>query len=145
MNTPKADCCATEQLARQAHLEALYEADGRHDPSHPSHGIYTGLFADRIEQLIAGDRAAANGHLPDRDAPLYAVLLPFIGRGLIEDPEAARAICAAWCRGTSSRLVWAVKRLEAEGDRPGQQPLIDGCGAISSWLLHEALRAELGE
>lgn len=34
-----------EQDARQAELEARYEADGRHDPAHPHHATYTGLVA----------------------------------------------------------------------------------------------------
>lgn len=34
-----------EQESRQAALEALYEADGRHDPAHPHHATYTGLVA----------------------------------------------------------------------------------------------------
>lgn len=38
-------CSPTEQQARQEQLEALYEADGRHDPAHPAHGLYTGLVA----------------------------------------------------------------------------------------------------
>lgn len=33
---------ATEQ-AKQDHLDALYEADGRGNPEHPLHGLYTGL------------------------------------------------------------------------------------------------------
>lgn len=37
------DCDPQEQNARQAQLEAWYEADGRTDPSHPMHGLYTGL------------------------------------------------------------------------------------------------------
>jgi hypothetical protein len=43
------DCDPTEQQARQDHLEALYEADGRHDPAHPMHSIYTGLMAQQQE------------------------------------------------------------------------------------------------
>jgi hypothetical protein len=38
------DCNAIEQQAVQDRLDALYEADGRHDPSHPMHGLYTGLI-----------------------------------------------------------------------------------------------------
>ena len=34
-----------EQSTRQAALEALYEADGRADRSHPHHATYTGLVA----------------------------------------------------------------------------------------------------
>jgi hypothetical protein len=30
--------------ARQDELERLYEADGRHDRSHPLHAHYTGLY-----------------------------------------------------------------------------------------------------
>lgn len=33
------------QDERQAALEALYEADGRADRSHPHHAVYTGLVA----------------------------------------------------------------------------------------------------
>jgi hypothetical protein len=32
-----------EQQARQERLDALYEADGRHDPKHSMHALYTGL------------------------------------------------------------------------------------------------------
>ena len=32
-----------EEQARQDHLDALYEADGRGNPEHPQHGLYTGL------------------------------------------------------------------------------------------------------
>lgn len=34
-----------EQAARQAELDRLYEADGRHDPAHPHHALFTGLVA----------------------------------------------------------------------------------------------------
>lgn len=34
-----------EQAARQAELDRLYEADGRCDPAHPRHAVYTGLVA----------------------------------------------------------------------------------------------------
>lgn len=36
-------CDPVVQGARQAELEALYHRDGRHDPEHPFHGLYTGL------------------------------------------------------------------------------------------------------
>jgi hypothetical protein len=142
---PVYTCDPIEQLQRQQHLELLYEVDGRSDPAHPAHGTYTGLFQQRISQLVVADRQAAVEHLPDCEAPLFSVLLPFIGRGLIEDPEAARAICAAWCRGTSSRLHWAMQRLQADEPKVGTGPVVDSCRAISGWLLHEAMRAELGE
>jgi hypothetical protein len=32
------------EQARQDKLEELYTADGRHDPSHPMHQLYTGLW-----------------------------------------------------------------------------------------------------
>ena len=38
------DCHPVEQQTRQELLEWLYELDGRHDPSHQSHALYTGLF-----------------------------------------------------------------------------------------------------
>lgn len=37
------DCNPAEQTARQDRLEELYRADGRHEQSHPMHGLYTGL------------------------------------------------------------------------------------------------------
>ena len=37
------DCNPIEQQARQDLLDAAYAADGRHDPSHAAHAIYTGL------------------------------------------------------------------------------------------------------
>jgi hypothetical protein len=36
-------CNPIEQQSRQDQLEALYAADGRHDPAHPAHATYTGL------------------------------------------------------------------------------------------------------
>jgi hypothetical protein len=38
------DCDPVEQQTRHDLLEWLYELDGRHDPTHQSHGLYTGLF-----------------------------------------------------------------------------------------------------
>lgn len=38
-------CDPVEQQARQDQLDALYQADGRHDPAHPAHATYTGLVA----------------------------------------------------------------------------------------------------
>lgn len=46
-------CNPTEQQARQDQLEALYEADGRHDPAHPSHGVYTGLWIADLQARAA--------------------------------------------------------------------------------------------
>jgi hypothetical protein len=43
MTTTTNDCDPNEQLARQNRLEDLYEADGRDNPDHPMHGLYTGL------------------------------------------------------------------------------------------------------
>ena len=37
------DCNPIEQEAIQAQLDAWYDMDGRHDPSHPMHSLYTGL------------------------------------------------------------------------------------------------------
>ena len=50
------DCNPVEQSARQQRLEEMYAADGRHDPAHPRHGVYTGLMeqerARQREELI---------------------------------------------------------------------------------------------
>lgn len=41
--TPNAADAVEVQQARQDRLEELYHQDGRQDPSHPMHGLYTGL------------------------------------------------------------------------------------------------------
>lgn len=43
------DCHPAEQQLVQDQLDAWYEADGRHDPSHPQHAHYTGL-ADKFRE-----------------------------------------------------------------------------------------------
>ena len=45
------DCDPAEQNARQDQLEAWYQADGRHDPAHPMHCLYTGLAAQHAEEV----------------------------------------------------------------------------------------------
>lgn len=47
------DCNPAEQNLIQERLEAWYEADGRHDPAHPMHSLYTGL-ADKYGQQADG-------------------------------------------------------------------------------------------
>lgn len=47
------NCDPTEQQERFERMEALYEADGRHDPAHPDHGIYSGLMRQQQEQEVA--------------------------------------------------------------------------------------------
>jgi len=37
-----------EDQERQQKLEELYEKDGRHDPSHPMHCLYTGLWQEYL-------------------------------------------------------------------------------------------------
>jgi hypothetical protein len=44
------DCCPIEQQAIQDRLDAWYEADGRHDPAHPMHALYTGLAEKFLHQ-----------------------------------------------------------------------------------------------
>ena len=46
------DCNPIEQQAVQDRLEALYEADGRHDPAHPMYGLYTGLTQAAQQQEV---------------------------------------------------------------------------------------------
>ena len=50
------DCNPTEQQARQDHLDALYLADGRDNPDHPMHALYTGLAqaAQQQQQEVEG-------------------------------------------------------------------------------------------
>lgn len=40
-----------EQAARPGRLNALYEADGRHNPHHPYHGVFTGLVVGFPDQF----------------------------------------------------------------------------------------------
>jgi hypothetical protein len=37
--------------ARQDKLEELYTLDGRHDPAHPMHALYTGLWSAYTKSL----------------------------------------------------------------------------------------------
>jgi hypothetical protein len=46
MTTPPTPTDHAKQSARQARLEALYLADGRDDPGHKMHNLYTGLCVD---------------------------------------------------------------------------------------------------
>ena len=43
----------TIQDARQAELDRLYDADGRHDPHHPMHALYTGLVQEGLTPAAA--------------------------------------------------------------------------------------------
>lgn len=43
MITPSGADAIEAQQVRQNRLEELYHQDGRHKPSHPMHGLYTGL------------------------------------------------------------------------------------------------------
>lgn len=48
------DCNPIEQQARQDELNRRYEEDGRHDPTHPMHALYTGLvIGDKNQQGVA--------------------------------------------------------------------------------------------
>lgn len=44
-----------EDQERQDRLEHLYEIDGRHDPSHPLHSLYTGLWAAHTTTTTEND------------------------------------------------------------------------------------------
>jgi hypothetical protein len=44
MTTPLTPTDHAKQAARQARLEELYFADGRDDPEHEMHSLYTGLW-----------------------------------------------------------------------------------------------------
>jgi hypothetical protein len=47
MTTPPPPADHAKQAARQARLEELYFADGRDDPGHEMHSLYTGLLIDQ--------------------------------------------------------------------------------------------------
>ena len=46
------NCDPTQQQAVQDRLEQLYADDGRHDPAHPMHGLYTGLTQAAQQQEV---------------------------------------------------------------------------------------------
>ena len=46
---------STSQHHRQIYLDWLYRRSGRGARTHPMHGLYTGLYADRLQQLLAED------------------------------------------------------------------------------------------
>lgn len=39
------------QDARQRFLDKLYDLDGRHEVSHPMHGLYTKLYQQYVDKL----------------------------------------------------------------------------------------------
>lgn len=47
------NCNPIEQQAVQDQLDAWYEQDGRHDPAHPMHALYTGLAEQCRDQAEA--------------------------------------------------------------------------------------------
>lgn len=51
--SPAIACDPADQQRRQDRLEELYEADGRNDPAHPRHAVYTGLVAAATEDAQA--------------------------------------------------------------------------------------------
>lgn len=58
------DCNPIEQQAVQDRLEQLYADDGRHDPAHPMHCLYTGLAQAADGPAVPDGRepAAVTGH-----------------------------------------------------------------------------------
>lgn len=66
---------------RQAYLEYLYDRDGRHDPAHPMHSLWTGLAVARREELALAlldrvgqgliDVEVENLHRDGRYAPYF--------------------------------------------------------------------------
>jgi len=45
------NCDPIQQQAVQDRLEQLYADDGRHDPAHPMHSVYTGLVAGQEQEV----------------------------------------------------------------------------------------------
>lgn len=129
----------------QKYLDALYALDGRNDPEHPMHSLYTGLAQQRIAALKAADRETLLGLAKtndDHDIPLHVLLSGYIGPGLVTDDAACAAVTSAFCRILSSRLNLAVRQL----DHPPSErhtAAAESVLAISDWLLHEAVRADI--
>lgn len=140
-------CNHIEQQQRQEYLEGLYALDGRDNPAHPLWGTYTGLYQQRMQQLVAADADTITGlqiTADDNDTPLHCTLASYIGPGLIADGDAAAAVCAAWCRIVASRVSLAVRRLDPRMEQPASLA-VKSAMAIADWLRHEAVRAELND
>lgn len=45
-----------EQDDRVAYINRLYHLEGRDDPNHPMHSLYTGLYQNRQKVLMELDR-----------------------------------------------------------------------------------------
>ena len=65
------NCDPTQQQAVQDRLEQLYADDGRHDPAHPMHGLYTGLAQAAQQQEVLTDPTPLS---PQAQAVLNAVV-----------------------------------------------------------------------
>jgi hypothetical protein len=57
--SPLAIAGVSEENAKVSYLEDLYVLDGRHLDGHPQRGHYTGLYAQRMRQLLLNDRREA--------------------------------------------------------------------------------------
>ena len=51
MDPLSASAVVRDNQNRQALLEWLYSLDGRQEPSHPRHGVYTALYGDTLHAL----------------------------------------------------------------------------------------------
>ena len=88
------NCDPTQQQAVQDRLEALYEADGRHDPAHPMHGLYTGLAQAAQQQEVLTDPTPLS---PAAQAVLDAAHEAWITK------DDSRSIAAAALRAAADR------------------------------------------
>lgn len=52
-------CNPVVQLARQWRIDDLYAMDGRHNPEHPAHSTYTGLWAQYVGEPCKDEDVAA--------------------------------------------------------------------------------------
>ena len=57
-----------EDQERQDRLEHLYEIDGRHDPAHPAHSTYTGLWAKYTTTTTTENDGSSVAGLDDRSS-----------------------------------------------------------------------------
>lgn len=125
-------CNPIEQQAVQDRLEALYEADGRHDPDHPMHCLYSGLA-----QAASTDEPA----VPDEGREPAAVTGQPNWRGLCE--ELLQALegegYANWPEGPDGNPL--IKNARAALARWGHQPAPPADGEVAElveWLQEEA-------
>ena len=133
----------TEQNDRQRYIEQLYLLDGRQDPGHPMHGLFTGLYVQRMEALKAADQEtllAIDRVDPNDESPLHELLGQVAGDGVFRHPDGAAMVSSMWCRLLATHIATATHGLNPVVET--RSWAVKSLHAVVDWLRHEAVRAE---